>query len=116
MNNQLKVMGERVTGFGRQMYLAGLGATVGAGDKAVSVFDELVDKGRDRQSGDPGPLTKLSRKAQGTYASVSEQVEKRLQNRVIAVLHAFNVPARDDVQSLRASVDRLNKKVQALQK
>jgi poly(hydroxyalkanoate) granule-associated protein len=119
-----------------KVFLAGLGAFALAEEEGSKLFDKLVKKGRKVELPDLGgePLRQLRKRLDRGTEEVSdavksrakdarfmageaaEKVEDRLQDTVAAVLKRLGVPAREEISELTASVERLNKRLDALKK
>lgn len=112
-------------GTARDMYYAGLGLFAMIEEEAVDGFDALVREGQRAEKGRTHTLAAKTvaeakdevrdAKQEIEHASeqveaVSQEVEARIVEMVSTVLHRMNIPTRDDVDSLKRSVDRLNKK------
>ncbi len=109
----------------RDVFYAGLGVFATIEEEARDAFDALVREGKQVEKGRPNTLTakavvevedevrdaEREAKAAGRKVeALSKDLEARIVEAVGTVLHRMNVPTRDDIESLKKSVDRLNKK------
>ena len=115
-----------------KVFLAGLGAFVLAEEEGSKLFDKLVKKGRKVQLPEFGaPQLKQIRKrldagaeavtgrvkdARYVAGEAAEKAEDRLQNTVAVVMKRLGVPTKEEIDALTASVERLNKRLDALKK
>ncbi|HLT47985.1 MAG TPA: phasin family protein [Rubricoccaceae bacterium] len=115
-----------------RIFLAGLGAFALAEEEGSKLFDKLVKKGRKvelpelggaplkhlRRRLDEGAEAVTSRAKDARYVAgeAAEKAEDRLQEAVAAVMKRLGVPTQAEVAALTASVERLNKRLDALKK
>jgi poly(hydroxyalkanoate) granule-associated protein len=115
-----------------KIFLAGLGAFVLAEEEGSKLFDKLVKKGRKVELPEFGaPQLKLIRKRldEGTDAvkdrakdarymatEAAGKAEDRLQDTIAGVMKRLGVPTQEEIAGLTASVERLNKRLDALKK
>lgn len=116
---------DMLVGIARDAVYAGLGVVAVVEEETRDAFDALVREGK---RADKGRTTTLTAKAlneaedeiedaRRETAKVGRKVEtlsKDFENRIVetvgVVLSKMNVPTREDIESLKRSVDRLNKK------
>ncbi len=118
----LRQTADTLTAAARDLYYAGIGLFAMIEEEAVDGFDALVREGRSARKGRATTLTAKAvaevedevRDAKQEAQAVGSDVEARIVEIVGTALHRMNVPTRDDVESLKRSVDRLNKKALAL--
>ncbi|MEP0546001.1 MAG: phasin family protein [Rhodothermales bacterium] len=116
---------EMLLGTTRDVWYAGLGVFAMLEEEARDAFDALVREGKQVEKGRPNTLTAKAvveveddaREAKRDVKEAGRKVEafgKDFEARVVetvgTVLNRMNVPTRDDIDSLKKSVDRLNKK------
>lgn len=109
----------------RDVFYAGLGVFATLEEEARDAFDALVREGKQVEKGRPKTLTAKTvveaeaeaREAEREAKQAGRKVEafgKDFEARVVetvgTVLHRMNVPTREDIDALKKSVDRLNKK------
>jgi poly(hydroxyalkanoate) granule-associated protein len=109
----------------RDVFYAGLGVFAMLEEEARDAFDALVREGKQVEQGRPKTLTAKAvveveddaREAKRDAKQAGRKVEtfgKDFEARVVetigTVLNRMNVPTRDDIDALKKSVDRLNKK------
>ena len=112
-------------GVARDTAYAGLGVVAMIEEEARDAFDALVREGQQVDKGNRRTVTAKAYaeaedelkeaerevKQAGRRAEViSKDFEARVVEVVGTVLNKMNVPTRDDIESLKKSVDRLNKK------
>lgn len=116
---------ETLFGATRDVLYAGLGVVATLEEEARDAFDALVREGKQVEKGRPKTLTSKvvveaedeAREAEHEVKQAGRKVEafsKDFEARVVetvgTVLHRMNVPTREDIDALKKSVDRLNKK------
>lgn len=124
----------------RDTFFAGLGIVAVAQEEATRLFDNFVTEGRKVESGRSNTMTargyteardevKVIRRdvedsaerveglteetAKATKAS-AETLEDRISKVIVDVLQRMNVPTREDVDALKRSVERLDRKATEL--
>lgn len=105
---------EQLVEAGRKAYLAGLGAMAMIGERAQTLFDWLVEKGKTAdlpETPDVRGMVDDATKRMKTYA---DKVGDAVEENTAALLHRFGVPTRDDIQVLTRRVEQLSAKVEAL--
>lgn len=120
---------DTLAGTARDVFYAGLGVLATFEEGARDAFATLVREGQQAEKGRPKTLTakavteveREAREAEQEAKQAGRKIEafgKDFEARVVetvgAVLSRMNVPTRDDIESLKRSVDRLNKKAAAL--
>jgi poly(hydroxyalkanoate) granule-associated protein len=116
-----------------RIFLAGLGAFSLAEEEGSKFFDKLVKQGRKVELPEL-PLKQLrssiddtadkatdavkgrAKDARYVAEEAADKAEDRLQEVVAAVMKRIGVPTRDEVSELTNSVERLNKRLDALKK
>lgn len=116
-------------GVARDVVYAGLGVVATLNESALKTFDMFVREGEQVEKGRPNTLTAKAvttaerevreaedeaEKAGRKVEAISKDFEARVVETVGTVLSRMNVPTRDDIDSLKRSVDRLSKKAVAL--
>lgn len=110
-----------------QVFLAGLGALVLAEEEGSKLFDKLVKRGRKveglplkrvRKQLDDGADAVKDRAKDARYfaGEAAEKAEDRFQDAVTGVMKRLGVPTQTEISELTASVERLNKRLDALKK
>lgn len=121
----LRQSADALVDIAREMVYAGLGVVAVVEEETRDAFDALVREGKQVDKGRVNTLTakavneiedeveEIQREAQKAGRKV-ETLSKDFENRIVetvgVVLSKMNVPTRDDIESLKKSVDRLNKK------
>ena len=114
----LRRRADALAGITRDLAYAGLGVVATLQEEARGTFGALVREGRRVAKGRAG--TTAARAVRSVESDVEQATRKAeafgkdLETRVVeivgAVLGTMNVPTRDDIEALKQSVDRLNKK------
>ncbi len=121
-----------VAGYTRDAFYAGLGVVAVLQEEAEKTFGQLISEGRAVETGRAKTLTakaygeaeaetrEVRAEAEEAAAEVREAgrkaeatakaMEDRVAEAVTDVLQRMNVPTREDVDALKRSVERLNKK------
>lgn len=109
----------------RDIVYAGLGVVAVVEEETRDAFDALVREGKQVDKGNRRTLTakayteaedevndvkREAKQAGRRVEIISKDFEARIVEVVGTVLNKMNVPTRDDIESLKKSVDRLNKK------
>ena len=120
---------DTLTSTARDVFYAGLGVLATLEEGARNAFDTLAREGQRAEKARPKTLTaravaeaereareveREAKQAGRTIEAFGKDFEARVVETVGAVLSRMNVPTRDDIESLKKSVDRLNKKAAAL--
>lgn len=106
-----EVAGERLIAAGRTAWLVGLGLAATAGEKSVTLFDELVEKGRHRRD---LPFEKAQRLLNEKGAEIlrfAEGAGRRAQKQAEALLGEFGLPSRAEVRELARRVEALRQRL-----
>lgn len=99
--------GREMAGFGRDIWLAGLGALAVVGEETTGLFDRLVESGEDFEKRGRRELTSRQKE-------LSEALDERVYEPVMSGLRRLGVPTRGEMHDLTGKVDRLAHKVDAL--
>ncbi|MDX1421341.1 MAG: phasin family protein [Rubricoccaceae bacterium] len=118
-----------------RIFFAGLGAFALAEEEGTKFFDKLVTRGRKvelpelpeiattpltqiRKGIDEGAEAVTGRAKDARYMAgeAAEKAEDRLQETVAGVMKRLGVPSKEEIDALTASVERLNKRLDALKK
>jgi poly(hydroxyalkanoate) granule-associated protein len=114
-DNAMKMTGE-LMGFGRNMWLAGLGTVATVETEVKDTFGTLIERGKKFDEEHKLPVGKVVDEAKGSVAGVGTKVENAVQNAVGSTLHRIGVPTRDEIHSLIDRVEALTAKVETLSK
>lgn len=121
----LRTSADTLLGVARDVFYAGLGVVATFEEEARDAFDSLVREGQQVEQGRTRTLTAKAyaeveadvreaerevKQAGRKAETFSKDFEARIVETVGTVLNRMNVPTRDDIESLKKSVDRLNKK------
>ncbi|MCY1294151.1 poly(hydroxyalkanoate) granule-associated protein [compost metagenome] len=108
--------------YGRQIWLAGLGAYAKVGQEGIDYFKELTKVGESVEKQGKKLVTDQVEAANSQLDSVKSNVfsvkskvedrfdklEKAFDDRVAGALNRFGIPSRQDVDALSAKLDVLN--------
>jgi poly(hydroxyalkanoate) granule-associated protein len=115
--NTLNQYGKQVLGMGRNLYLAGLGATALVYDQTRVTFDRFAERGsqvREKRANSDapkaGPVVDLTNRVKDT----AERATDRVRDGFTTVLTRFGVPTREEIQELNQSVEALTREVKKL--
>jgi len=101
----------------KDIWLAGLGALATVEEEGSKVFDNLVNKGKERESKGKkqieGALDNLKKKREEVSTTFEGSIST-LEEQLSSVFERFGVPSKKEMESLASKVDTLNKNVQAL--
>lgn len=121
----LRHSADTLVGVARDIAYAGLGMVAVVEEETRDAFDALVREGQQVDKGRKNTLTAKAyaetedelqnaerevKQAGRKVEALSKDFETRVVDMVGTVLNKMNVPTRDDIESLKKSVDRLNKK------
>jgi len=109
-------MGDEVVKAGRNVWLAGLGAVALAEEEARGAFDRLVSRGERFEKDETNAFNRFVGGATTRAKDVGTRVNDTVQKSMTEVLHRTGIPSRDEIRTLIARVEELNKKVEKLQK
>ena len=113
--DQAKKFGDDVVNAGRNVWLAGLGAYSWAEEESRKTFDSLIDRGQKFEKDEKNVVGKTIDDATTRAKDFGTKVEDTVHDTVTTVLHRAGVPSRDEIRTLIARVEELNKKVEKLQ-
>jgi len=129
---QARGLVDPIAGYGREVWLAGLGAFSMAQqeggkvlEKGNKLFDQLVEEGSklegqtrkavDETSGDiRGGIENRVNQARESAANNWDKLEKVFEDRVARALNKLGVPTSEEIQKLADRVDELSREVRQL--
>jgi len=103
----------------RDIWLAGLGALATVEEEGSKVFENLVTRGKERESKGKEKIEGALEKLNERRNKVSETFEDSVsvfEDKLNDVLERFGVPSRKEMESLSERVETLNKSVENLAK
>jgi polyhydroxyalkanoate synthesis regulator phasin len=104
-------LAQAVTKSGHEIWLAGVGAFSTARKEGSKLFDMLVEEGKARTRGLPGPsVQQLRSQATDSFG----KLEKAFEERLAKTLKGIGVPSARDVDQLSRRVAQLDRHVAAL--
>ena len=119
VKKKVKQIQDDITTSARQIWLAGLGALATGQETGNKVFKELVKKGEALEEAGKEQVEQ----AKGTISGVTvmaesywETFEKKLDEKMTAVVHSLGVPTKAEIEALTTKVEELTKTIDALQK
>jgi poly(hydroxyalkanoate) granule-associated protein len=114
VEHEIRNFGENARQTSRRLFLAGLGAASSVETRSREVFDQLVEKGKERSERDlftvPAPL----REAGERVKTFGRELESRIERGTTSTLERFGVPDREEVQNLIERIEQLTTKVEEL--
>lgn len=99
--------GRDMVGFGRDIWLAGLGALAVVGEETTGLFDRLVESGEEFEKRGRKELSERQKE-------ITKALDERVYDPVVTALQRVGVPTRGEMKDLAARVDRLTRKVDTL--
>jgi len=102
---------DRLTGVGRSLWLAGVGAVAEVSEAGRDTFDRLVERGRPVEEKQKQRVQQVTGRATRTVREAGKLVQDTVEYESRSVLKRLNVMTRDDVKILSARIQTLSKKV-----
>jgi polyhydroxyalkanoate synthesis regulator phasin len=99
--------GREMAGFGREIWLAGLGVFAVAGERGSHLFDELVKAGEELEKKGKAELS-------GRQKELADTLEEQVYEPMLSALRRVGVPGRGDMRELTARLDRITHRVDEL--
>lgn len=106
--------GRGIVGRGHDVWLAGLGAFVAAEEEGATLFNKLVDRGRDVEETGRKRFGDMRDEVETRGQKVTDQLEERVYDPTMRALKSFGVPTRKEIRSLAAQVEALTRQVEML--
>ncbi len=111
----------------RKAYLVGLGTAAytvsfttdtvkNARTNVNDLSTKLLERGEKTEKKTREAVSKQTDARQKSMRNTQKRVEKEVGKRIEALLHAVNIPSKNDINSLSNKVTKLNKKVEELSK
>ncbi|HEY3568930.1 MAG TPA: phasin family protein [Thermoanaerobaculia bacterium] len=101
----------RLTGVGRNLWLAGVGAVAEVTEAGRDTFDRLVERGKPVEEKQRQMVQKVTGRATQTVREAGKLVQDTVEHESRGVLKRLNVMTRDDVKVLSSRLNSLSKKV-----
>lgn len=95
----------------RKIWWAGLGLYSRAEEKGQSLFEELIDAGKDYQDRNFVEKKMVLPEVNTIKLTLWDRVEATLNHQVATLLHRLGLSSRDEVDNLRLKIDQLNDKL-----
>src|SRR5436305_208417 len=102
---------DRLTGVGRSLWLAGVGAVAEVGEAGRETFDRLVERGRPIEEKQKQMVQKVTDRATQTVREAGKLVQDTVEYESRGMLKRLNVMTRDAVKVLSSRLNSLSKKV-----
>ena len=102
---------DRLTGVGRSLWLAGVGAVAEVSEAGRETFDRLVERGRPLEEKQRQMVQKVTDRATQTVREAGKLVQDTVEYESRGMLKRLNVMTRDDVKVLSSRLNSLSKKV-----
>jgi poly(hydroxyalkanoate) granule-associated protein len=102
---------ERLTGVGRSLWLAGMGAVAEVSEAGRETFDRLVERGRPIEEKGKQMIETATGRATQTVREAGKLVQDTVEYESRGMLKRLNVMTREDVKVLSSRINSLSKKV-----
>ncbi len=102
---------DRLTGVGRSLWLAGVGAVAEVKEAGMETFDRLVERGKPIEEKQKQMVRKVTGRATQTVREAGKLVQDTVEYESRGVLKRLNVMTRDDIKVLSSRLNSLSKKV-----
>ncbi len=102
---------DRLTGVGRSLWLAGVGAVAEVKEAGMETFDRLVERGKPIEEKQKQMVQKVTGRATQTVREAGKLVQDTVEYESRGVLKRLNVMTRDDIKVLSSRLNSLSKKV-----
>ena len=110
----IRNLGEGARDASRQLWLAGLGVASSVETESRRVFENLVERGRDRSEHDLVRLPRPLRATGERLKTLGQEIESRVEAGTSTALQRFGVPDRKEVTQLIERIEELTRKVEGL--
>lgn len=102
---------DRLTGVGRNLWLAGVGAVAEVTEAGLDTFDRLVERGKPIEEKQKQMVQKVTDRATQTVREAGKLVQDTVEYESRGMLKRLNVMTREDVKVLSSRLNSLSKKV-----
>lgn len=102
---------DRLTGVGRSLWLAGVGAVAEVKEAGMETFDRLVERGKPVEEKQKQMVQKVTGRATQTVREAGKLVQDTVEYESRGVLKRLNVMTREDVKVLSSRLNSLSRKV-----
>ena len=102
---------DRLTGVGRNLWLAGVGAVAEVSEAGRETFDRLVERGKPIEEKQKQMVQKVTGRATQTVREAGKLVQDTVEYESRGMLKRLNVMTREDVKVLSSRLNSLSKKV-----
>lgn len=102
---------ERLSGVGRSLWLAGVGAVAEVREAGRETFDRLVERGRPVEAKGKQAIETVTGRATQTVREAGKLVQDTVEYESRGMLKRLNVMTREDVKVLSSRINSLSKKV-----
>ena len=114
VEHEIRSFGENARQTGHSLFLAGLGAASTVETRSREVFDQLVEKGKERSEREIFTVPAPVREAGERVKTFGREIESRIERGTTSTLERFGVPDRKEVQDLIDRIEQLTSKVEEL--
>jgi poly(hydroxyalkanoate) granule-associated protein len=102
---------DRLTGVGRSLWLAGVGAVAEVSEAGRETFDRLVERGKPVEEKQKQRVQAVTDRATRTVREAGKLVQDTVEYESRGVLKRLNVMTREDVKVLASRLSSLSRKV-----
>jgi poly(hydroxyalkanoate) granule-associated protein len=102
---------DRLTGVGRSLWLAGVGAVAEVSEAGMETFDRLVERGKPIEEKQKQRVREVTDRATQTVREAGKLVQDTVEYESRGVLKRLNVMTREDVKVLSSRLNSLSRKV-----
>ncbi|MFL6233426.1 MAG: phasin family protein [Thermoanaerobaculia bacterium] len=102
---------DRLTGVGRSLWLAGVGAVAEVSEAGRETFDRLVERGKPVEEKQKQRVQAVTGRATRTVREAGKLVQDTVEYESRGMLKRLNVMTREDVKVLSSRLNSLSKKV-----
>ena len=102
---------DRLTGVGRSLWLAGVGAVAEVSEAGRETFDRLVERGKPIEEKRQQMVQQVTDRATRTVREAGKLVQDTVEYESRGMLKRLNVMTREDVKVLSSRLNSLSKKV-----
>jgi poly(hydroxyalkanoate) granule-associated protein len=102
---------DRLTGAGRSLWLAGVGAVAEVSEAGRETFDRMVERGKPIEEKQKQMVQKVTDRATQTVREAGKLVQDTVEYESRGMLKRLNVMTREDVKVLSSRLNSLSKKV-----
>ena len=102
---------DRLTGVGRNLWLAGVGAVAEVSEAGMQTFERLVERGKPVEEKQKKMVQAVTERADRTVREAGKLLQDTVEYESRGMLKRLNVMTREDVKVLSSRIHTLSKKV-----